>query len=193
MHGKLFIFSAPSGSGKTTIVHHLLGLDLGLEFSISATSRKPRGNETDGVDYYFLSPEEFKLNIENNDFLEWEEVYNNQFYGTLRSEVERLRSAGKHVIFDIDVVGGIYLKKEFGEEALAVFVQAPSIEVMEKRLRARGTDSEEQLTKRLGKAREELLYADKFDQILVNYDLQESLKKAEQLIKDFLLDSERNQ
>ena len=186
MPGKLFIFSAPSGSGKTTIVHHLLGLGLGLEFSISACSREPRSNETDGKDYYFLSPEEFRKKIDNDEFLEWEEVYKNQFYGTLKSEVERLRNIGKHVTFDIDVVGGINLKQKFGDQALAVFVQAPSLEIMEQRLRKRETDSEEQVIKRLGKAKDELSFASSFDKILINDNLDESFKKAEKIVKDFI-------
>ncbi len=185
MQGKLIIFSAPSGSGKTTIVRHLLGRYPRLAFSISATSREPRKNEKDGVDYYFLSVDEFKKRIEEGKFLEWEEVYPGQYYGTLRSEVEQLRKAGRHVVFDIDVAGGVRLKQEFGNDALAIFVQPPSPEIMEKRLRKRGTDSEEQLQKRLGKAREELSYADRFDHVLINDRLPETLLKAEQLIEDF--------
>ncbi len=186
MQGKLIIFSAPSGSGKTTIVHHLLGLDLGLEFSISATSRKPRANEKDGIDYYFLSSEEFRRRIENNEFLEWEEVYSGQYYGTLRSEVDRIRKKGKHVVFDIDVVGGVNLKREFGSQALAVFVKPPSIDVLETRLRLRGTDSEEQLLKRMSKAREELTFTDKFDCIIINDILENSLAEAELIVRNFL-------
>ncbi|MCF8346570.1 MAG: guanylate kinase [Bacteroidales bacterium] len=186
MQGKLIIFSAPSGSGKTTIVRHLLGLNLGLEFSISATSRQPRNNEKDGVDYYFLSPEAFRKKIANNAFLEWEEVYKNQYYGTLRSEVHRLRAAGKHVVFDIDVVGGLNLKKEFKHEALAVFIRPPSMEIMEIRLRQRATDTEDQLTIRLNKAREELLYAEKFDHVILNDDLDSALTEAEKVVKNFI-------
>ena len=186
MQGKLVIFSAPSGSGKTTIVHHLLSLDLNMEFSISATSRKPRENEINGKDYYFLSPGEFRKRIDNNEFLEWEEVYPGQFYGTLISEVDRIHGEGKHVVFDIDVIGGLNLKKKYMESALAVFVMAPSLEIMEQRLRKRNTDSEEQLRKRIDKAKEEMAYAAKFDVILVNDDLQTVLKEAEQIVGKFI-------
>lgn len=189
MEGKLLIFSAPSGSGKTTIVRHLLSLKMGLEFSISATSREPRINEENGKDYYFLSSEDFRKKIDANEFLEWEEVYPDQYYGTLGSEVNKLRQSGKHVIFDIDVEGGVHLKEEFGELAFSVFVQAPSLEIMEKRLRSRGTDSEEQLTKRLQKAKVELSYAEKFDYILINNNLEESLKIAEQIVRKFIRNS----
>lgn len=184
--GKHLIFSAPSGSGKTTIVHHLLKLDLNLKFSISATSRKARSNETEGLDYYFLSQSEFINKINNNEFLEWEEVYPGQFYGTLISEVENSQRAGQHLIFDIDVVGGLSLKKIFGEYALAVFIKAPSIEIMEERLRKRGTDSEEQLVKRIAKAKKELEYADKYDYILINKNLDLALKEAEKIVREFL-------
>lgn len=186
MQGKLVILSAPSGSGKTTIVRHLLSLGLGLEFSISATSREPRSNEKNGVDYYFLEPASFLRKVEDGAFLEWEEVYTNQFYGTLRSEVERIRNEGKNVIFDIDVVGGLNLKKEFGKDALALFIQPPSIQVMEQRLRARGTDDEAQLEKRLSKAAHEMTYADKFDHVIVNDILSESLAEAEKHVREFL-------
>ncbi len=186
MQGKLVILSAPSGSGKTTIVRHLLSLGLGLEFSISATSREPRSNEKDGVDYYFMDPEDFQKKVREDAFLEWEEVYTNQFYGTLRSEVARIRSAGKNVIFDIDVVGGLNLKKKFGDAALAIFVKPPSIEVMEKRLRARGTDSEAQLQKRLSKAAHEMTYAEQFDLVIINDNLAATLAEAELRVKDFL-------
>lgn len=185
MKGKLIIFSAPSGSGKTTIVRHLLGRYPQLAFSISATSREPRKNERDGFDYYFLTVDDFRKKIEEDKFLEWEEVYTGQYYGTLRAEVKRIRAAGKHVVFDIDVVGGIRLKQEFGNDALAIFIQPPSLEIMEKRLRERRTDSEEQLFKRLGKAREELSYAGQFDHVLINDRLEDSLKKAEEFIRTF--------
>ena len=185
MKGKLIIFSAPSGSGKTTIVRHLLSRYPQLAFSISATSREPRRNEQDGVDYYFLTVDDFRKKIEEDKFLEWEEVYTGQYYGTLRSEVERLRKVGKHVVFDIDVIGGLRLKQEFSSDALSIFIQPPSLEIMEKRLRERGTDSEEQLLKRLGKAREELSYAGQFDHVLINDRLEDSFKKAEELIRIF--------
>jgi guanylate kinase len=186
MESKILIFSAPSGSGKTTIVGHLMSLALNLEFSISATSRKPRANEIDGVDYFFTSPAKFKEMIDNNEFLEWEEVYKDQFYGTLRSEVDRITKLGKHIVFDIDVIGGLNLKKEFNERALAVFVQAPSLEILEARLRARSSDSEEQLEKRIEKAKNEMKYAEYFDLILMNDDLNKSLTEAEKLITNFL-------
>jgi len=186
MQGKLIIFSAPSGSGKTTIVRHILQQEPGVKFSISATSRKPRPGETDGIDYFFLTPGEFRKKIEQDAFLEWEEVYENQFYGTLKSEVERLRNKGIHVIFDIDVVGGLNLKKTYGGEALAVFVQPPSVEIMEQRLRLRGTDDEEQLKKRISKATHELAFAGKFDQIIINDKLEDSLRQAEILVRDFI-------
>lgn len=186
MKGKLIIFSAPSGSGKTTIVKHLISMNIGLAFSISATSREPRFNEIDGEDYYFLSPEEFKKKIVEGQFLEWEEVYENQFYGTLRSETERIRNAGIHVLFDIDVVGGVNLKKEFGNDSMAIFVQPPSIEELEKRLKGRDSDSDHQLKKRIDKAEEEMSYADLFDHILVNDELETALSDAETLILDFI-------
>ncbi|MCF8226368.1 MAG: guanylate kinase [Bacteroidales bacterium] len=186
MTGKIIIFSAPSGSGKTTIVHHLLKAMPELAFSVSATSRKPRKNEKQGVDYYFLTPEDFKKRVLEGAFLEWEEVYDGQFYGTLRSEVEQLRMKGKHIVFDIDVKGGMNLKKEFGDDALAIFVKSPGLDVMEERLRKRGTDSGNQLKKRISKAVSEISYADQFDRILVNEDLQDSLKKAENLVKEFI-------
>jgi len=186
MKGKLIIFSAPSGSGKTTIVRHLLGHFPDLSFSVSATSRSPRENEKEGVDYYFLTVDDFRKKIEEGAFLEWEEVYSGQYYGTLRSEVKRLRKAGRHVVFDIDVVGGVRLKQEFGSAALAIFVHPPSLEIMEKRLRDRGTDSEEQLQKRLGKALEELSFAGHFDHILINDQLDKTLGEAEQLIQNYI-------
>ena len=185
--GKLIVFSAPSGSGKTTIVHHLLNQKhLNLDFSISATSRKKRGQEIDGKDYYFISPEKFKRHIAQNDFVEWEEVYHDNFYGTLKSEVERIWSEGKHAIFDIDVIGGLRIKDKFPDRTLAVFVKAPSLEVMESRLRSRKTDSEEKIIERLAKAERELAFADKFDVILVNDKLSEAQVEAERLIEQFI-------
>jgi guanylate kinase len=185
--GKLIIFSAPSGSGKTTLVHHLLSKpELKLAFSVSATSRAKRPNETHGKDYYFLSADEFRLRIDSGDFLEWEEVYTDQFYGTLRSEIERIHSEGKHVMFDVDVVGGLNIKKQFGKDALAVFVKPPSIEELENRLRNRSTESEGSLKKRVGKAAEEMKYADRFDVILINDDLEKAKKEAENLVSAFI-------
>ncbi len=186
MKGKLIIFSAPSGSGKTTIVKHLLSLNLGLEFSISATSRPIRGAEVDGKDYYFLTADEFKKKIDNNEFLEWEEVYEGKFYGTLKSEVERIRNKGCHVIFDVDVVGGCDIKDYFGDEALAVFVQPPSINELRNRLTARATDSREVIESRIAKAEYELSFASKFDVVIVNDNLYEALSEAEEIIHNFL-------
>ncbi len=185
--GKLIIFSAPSGSGKTTLVHHLLTQkELGLAFSISATSRPARGEEVNGKDYYFLSEEAFKQRVFNGDFLEWEEVYSGTLYGTLRSEVERIWAEGKTVIFDMDVVGGLNLKSLYGDKALAVFVKPPSMEVLEERLRGRATDSDDKIRQRLAKARKELGRADRFDHILLNKDLDTAKQEATQLVKLFL-------
>jgi len=186
MEGKLIVFSAPSGSGKTTIVRHLLGMDLGLDFSISATSRAPRGNEVDGKDYHFISPEQFEKHIANNDFIEYEEVYKDNYYGTLKSEVERIWKQGKHVVFDIDVIGGLNIKRKFPEQTLAIFVQPPSIEEMESRLRYRKTDSEEKIQERVAKASKEMKYAKDFDVILINDNLENAKKDAEVLVKKFI-------
>jgi len=186
MKGKLVIFSAPSGAGKTTIVKHLLQKDFGLEFSVSATSRQPRPGEVHGKDYYFLTAEEFRKKIESGKFLEWEEVYNGIFYGTLKNEVERIRSAGRHVIFDVDVVGGLNIKKYYGNEALAVFVQPPSVEELKNRLRNRSTESEEKINMRISKAEKELEFAGRFDVIIVNNELPKALKEAERVVSDFL-------
>lgn len=187
MTGKLIIFSAPSGAGKTTIVHHLLGIRPDLEFSISATTRTRRGDEVDEKDYYFINKADFLHKIAHKEFVEFEEVYTGTFYGTLRSEIERIWAKGKHVIFDIDVEGGLHLKKKYGEKALAIFVQPPSLEVLKERLSGRGTDSHEKLAERFKKADKELKYADRFDVILKNYDLDTACKEAEQLIVNFLV------
>ncbi len=187
MQGKLIIFSAPSGAGKTTIVRHLLEQNLNLEFSISATSRGMRHTETNGKDYYFLSPEEFRSKIENDEFLEWEEVYAGTFYGTLKSEVERIRTNGQNVIFDVDVVGGCNIKKFYGDDALAVFIQPPSIEELRKRLVSRSTDSPEVIEKRIAKAEYELTFASLFDRIIVNENLEKAFEEAEKCIRDFII------
>jgi len=185
--GKLFVFSAPSGSGKTTIVRHLLAQErFNLEFSISATSRAPRGEEVDGKDYYFISAEEFKQKIKNDEFLEWEEVYRDNFYGTLKTEVERIWAQGKHVIFDIDVVGGLRIKKKFPEETLAVFVKPPSVDELKIRLKKRSTESEDKINMRIAKASVELATAPQFDEIIKNYELPVALQEAEDLVDDFL-------
>ena len=186
LEGKCVIFSAPSGAGKTTIVKYLLKQNLGLEFSISACSREPRVNEINGNDYHFFSIKDFKNKIENNEFVEWEEVYANNFYGTLKSEIERIWSAGKVVIFDVDVVGGLNLKKIFKDQALAVFVMAPSIEELEKRLRFRSTETEEKIMIRIGKAKQELDKANEFDFILVNENLDIACEEAKERIENFL-------
>jgi guanylate kinase len=186
-HGKLIIFSAPSGSGKTTLVHHLLSKpELKLAFSVSAASRAKRPNEENGKDYYFLSPGEFRLRIAKGDFLEWEEVYENQYYGTLRSEIDRIHAEGKTVIFDVDVVGGLNIKKQFGDAALAIFVKPPSVKELENRLKRRDTESDESLAKRVAKAEEELTYANQFDVVLVNDVLETAKKNAEKLVADFI-------
>lgn len=186
MKGKLIIFSAPSGAGKTTIVRHLLDRKLNLEFSVSATSRAPRPNETNGKDYYFLTEKEFKQKIENNEFLEWEEVYNGVYYGSLKSEVERIRNLGKNVIFDVDVVGGLNIKKFYGDEALAIFVQPPSVEELRKRLISRSTETEEKIQMRIAKAEHELSFAKQFDKLVTNNDLEQACREAEELIREFI-------
>lgn len=183
---KAIIFSAPSGSGKTTIVKHLLSLPLNLGFSVSATSRPPRPNETDGKDYYFISSEAFRQKIAAGAFVEWEEVYPGSFYGTYKSEVERIWGEGKTVIFDLDVVGGAHVKKLYGEQALAVFVQPPSIEALRERLLARCTESDEKIAARIAKAEYELTFAPQFDVILINDHLEKTLKEAEKIVCDFL-------
>ncbi|CCH56526.1 guanylate kinase [Fibrisoma limi BUZ 3] len=190
MEGKLIIFSAPSGSGKTTIVKHLLAENEHLGFSISACTRDRRGrSEQNGKDYYFLTPEEFKTKIDNNEFVEWEEVYTGAFYGTLKSEIQRLWDEGKHVLFDVDVQGGLKLKDYYGDRALAVFVKVPDEETLRQRLLARGTETEESLSKRLFKVHFEMSFQDRFDVILVNDDLETSLKKAQKLVDDFVNES----
>jgi guanylate kinase len=184
--GKLIIFSAPSGAGKTTIVRHLLEKFPNLSFSISATTRELRGSEKHENDYYFITKEDFLHRVARQEFVEFEEVYSGTFYGTLRSEIERIWNEGKHVIFDIDVEGGLRLKRKYEDDALAIFVQPPSLEVLKERLSGRGTDSEEKLQERYIKAEKELKYADKFDVILKNYDLGTACKEAEKLVTDFL-------
>ncbi|MBP6181794.1 guanylate kinase [Flavobacterium sp.] len=185
--GKLIVFSAPSGSGKTTIVRHLLSKeDLNLEFSISAASRAPRGEETNGKDYYFMSTEDFKKHIKNEDFLEWEEVYRDNFYGTLKTEVERIWAKGKNVIFDIDVSGGLRIKHKFPEETLAVFVKPPSVDELKRRLKERSTESEDKINMRIAKASVELATAPQFDVIIKNYDLDIALEEAYQLVKNYV-------
>ena len=184
--GKVIIFSAPSGSGKTTLVRHLLKNNPDLGFSISACTRDRRGrNEVDGKDYYFLTPKEFKQKIDNDEFIEWEEVYEGNFYGTLKSEIERLWSEGRNVIFDVDVKGGIALKKHFGEKALAVFVQVPSEDILKERLRGRNTESENGLSRRLFKVEFEMTFADRFDLVLLNDNLEDSQAFAQKLYEDF--------
>ncbi|MBK7649481.1 MAG: guanylate kinase [Flammeovirgaceae bacterium] len=186
MAGKALIFSAPSGSGKTTIVKHLLANNPDLGFSISASTRDRRGRtEQDGKDYHFLTPEDFKEKIDNDEFIEWEEVYAGNFYGTLKKEIERIWSEGQNVIFDVDVKGGINLKKYFGDKALAVFVKVPSIEILRQRLMERNTESEESLSRRLFKAKFEMSFQDKFDVVLVNEDLDKSLREAQHLYDQF--------
>jgi len=186
-NGKLLVFSAPSGSGKTTIVRHLLGLEyLNLEFSVSATSREKRGEEIEGADYYYLSTKEFKNKIKNDEFLEWEEVYRDCFYGTLKSEIERIWANGKHVIFDIDVVGGLRIKKKYPKETLAVFVKPPSVDELKIRLKKRKTETEDKINMRVAKASVELATAPQFDMIIKNHDLDIALKEAENLVATFV-------
>ena len=188
MHeGKLLIFSAPSGSGKTTIVKHLIANNPNLGFSISACTRDKRGrNEENGKDYYFLTPEDFKNRIDNDEFVEWEQVYEGAFYGTLKSEIQRVWDSGKHVITDVDVKGGLSLKEFYGDKALAIFVKVPSEEVLEQRLRTRATDTEESISKRLFKVKFEMSFEDQFDITLVNEDLETTLVKAQRLIEEFI-------
>jgi guanylate kinase len=184
--GKCIIFSAPSGAGKTTIVKRLLKEQLNLEFSISAATREKRSNEKDGIDYYFFSVEDFKKKIKEEAFIEWEEVYDDHFYGTLKSEIDRIWASGKHVIFDVDVVGGLNLKKYFAEKALAIFVMPPSLQALEERLRGRGTEKEERIQKRLAKAKTELITADQFDYVILNDELEKAVQAALFVVKRFL-------
>ena len=185
--GKLIVFSAPSGSGKTTIVRHLLSKpELNLDFSISATSREPRPHEVHGKDYYFFSLEEFKQHIKNDDFLEWEEVYRDNFYGTLKAEVERIWAKGKHVVFDIDVVGGLDIKQIYPDRTLAVFVKPPSIEELKIRLKKRKTETADKINMRVAKASIELATAPQFDYIIINEDLEEALNKAYNLVNNYV-------
>lgn len=186
MNGKLIIFSAPSGAGKTTIVKKMLEAGLKLEFSISACTREKRINEINAKDYYFISVKEFKSNIENDKFIEWEEVYKDNFYGTLKSEVSRITNNGNNVIFDIDVKGGLNIKKLYEKEALSIFVMPPSIKALEKRLKNRSTDSLETINKRLKKAEQELKFSDKFDKIIINDDLDEAVEEAKKTILNFI-------
>ena len=188
MKGKLIIVSAPSGSGKSTIVNWLMQEhpELNLYFSISCTSRAPRGEEKDGVEYFFLTPEAFKEKIENDEFLEYEEVYENRFYGTLKAQVERQREAGQNVVFDVDVKGGVNIKKHYGNKALSLFIQPPSIEELRCRLEGRGTDTQEAIEQRLAKAEYELTFAPQFDRVIINDDLETAKQETLQIVNDFL-------
>lgn len=188
MKGKLIIVSAPSGSGKSTIVRWLMEQhpELKLYFSVSCTSRQPRGTEQDGVDYFFLQPGEFRQKIANGEFLEYEEVYTDRFYGTLKAQVERQREAGQNVVFDVDVKGGVNIKKYYGDEAMSLFIQPPSVEELRRRLEGRATDTPEAIQQRLDKAEYELTFAPKFDHIVVNDDLETAKQEALRLLKDFL-------
>lgn len=188
MKGKLIIVSAPSGSGKSTIVRWLMEQhpELKLYFSVSCTSRQPRGTEQDGVDYFFLQPDEFRQKITNGEFLEYEEVYTDRFYGTLKAQVERQREAGQNVVFDVDVKGGVNIKKYYGDEAMSLFIQPPSVEELRRRLEGRATDTPEAIQQRLDKAEYELTFAPKFDHIVVNDDLETAKQEALRLLKDFL-------
>jgi len=186
MSGKLVIISAPSGAGKTTIVKHLLESELNLSFSISATTREIRGQEIDGTDYFYLSVDEFKKRVSNNEFVEWEEVYKDLMYGTLKSEMERIWGNGQHVLFDVDVKGGITLKKIFGSDSIAIFIMPPSVEELENRLVKRGTETPEKIKMRVEKAREEMSLANQFDTVIVNHELDRAKKEAFQLVSSFL-------
>ena len=184
--GKLIIFSAPSGSGKTTLVKHLMQHVDNLSFSISATSRKKRGSEINGKDYYFLTASEFRQKIENEEFVEWEEVYDDKYYGTLKSEVERIINTGQNVVFDVDVVGGVNIKKLYVNNALAIFVMPPSIEILKKRLEGRGTDNESDIKSRIDKAEYELTFANKFDKVIINDNLEKAQNETVEIIEEFI-------
>lgn len=186
MAGKLIIFSAPSGSGKSTIINYLLTQGLNLAFSISATSRPPRGTEQHGVEYFFLTPEEFRSRIENNEFLEYEEVYKDRYYGTLKAQVEKQLEAGQNLVFDVDVVGGCNIKKFYGDRALSVFIQPPSVEELRRRLEGRGTDAPEVIESRIAKAEFELSFAPQFDRIIVNDNLETAKAETLAVIREFL-------
>ena len=188
MKGKLIIFSAPSGTGKSTIISWLMNHhpELNLAFSISCTSRPPRGTEQNGVEYFFLTPEEFRERIDNDEFLEYEEVYEGRFYGTLKAQVERQLEAGQNVVFDVDVKGGVNIKKYYGDEAMSLFIQPPSIAELRKRLEGRGTDTPEVIDQRIARAEFELTFADKFDKIVVNDDLAQAEQDALRLVKGFI-------
>ena len=185
---RVLIFSAPSGSGKSTVVNHILSGHQGIEFSVSATSRPPRGEEKDGVEYFFYSADIFRLLVRDDKFVEYEEVYPDRFYGTLKAEVNRIWARGNVIIFDVDVKGGVNLKKYFGDQALSVFIQAPSVEVLRQRLIGRGTDSAEDIEKRVAKAAEEMTYAPQFDKVLINDDLATALAEADAMVDAFLAD-----
>ena len=187
--GKLIVFSAPSGSGKTTIVKNLLTRNLGLEFSISAASREPRPNEIHAKDYHFISLDGFRSKIANDEFVEWEEVYTNNFYGTLKSEIQRIWDEGKHVIFDIDVIGGLNIKKQYPDNTLAIFVQPPSVEELKSRLEGRATETPEKIAMRVAKAEAEIKYSNKFDYILYNDVLEDAQDEAEKVVKGFIDDT----
>ena len=186
MNGKLIIFSAPSGSGKSTIINYLLKQNLNLAFSISATSRPPRGEEKHGVEYFFLSPDEFRQRISNNEFLEYEEVYKDRYYGTLKAQVEKQLEAGQNVVFDVDVVGGCNIKKFYGDRALSLFIQPPCVEELRRRLIGRGTDAPEVIEHRVAKAEYELSFASKFDKVIIKDDLEAAKAETLKVIKEFL-------
>ena len=189
MRGKLIIFSAPSGTGKSTIINWLMKEheELHLAFSISCTSRAPRGTEQNGVEYFFISPEEFRMRIEDDEFLEYEEVYTDRYYGTLKSQVERQLEAGQNVVFDVDVKGGVNIKKHYGSEAMSIFIQPPSIDELRRRLEHRATDAPEVIDQRIARAEFELTFADKFDKIVVNDDLEQAKADALKLVQDFIV------